>query len=250
MAISYKGEGTQAVSSDITPSRSMTKYVQWIKQEFKPLTLATIDGTIEQCVENAVRYWNTHSGYKISAMYDYTPGEARVQVSEEFKTIVEVYPNNANATWIMRDHPLWTLLGVQILDNLTTDLIIMTEAFRAYRQYIGTDMRWHWEKSDDPTTGGYIYIVNLPSNCNAVYCVGTKRITADEDITNEYIIDWILNYSKALVRIIEGNTLRKSDIIGIKNDGGELVREGKEEQKELKDSLAVEGRWVALAQRS
>lgn len=246
----YHNEHTvKGKTTTLVPSRVMTKYVDWIKQEFEPLTLATPDATIEQCVENAIRYWNTHSGHKIVAMYDYVVGQARVQVGEVFKTIVEVYPNNRGATWIMRDHPLWSLLGIQILDNITTDLIIMTEAFRAYRQYIGTDMNWHWEKSDDPTVGGYLYVVNLPSNCNAVYVVGTKRITANEDITNEHILEWILKYSKALVNRIEGNTLRKSSIIDVKNDGQELVNEGIEEKKALQEKLSQDSRWLAFAQR-
>jgi hypothetical protein len=47
----------------------------------------------------------------------------------------------------------------------------------------------------------------------------------------------------------EGNTLRKSDAIGIKNDGQQLIDEGKEEIKTLQEQLAQEGRWVSFTKR-
>jgi len=79
--------------------------------------------------------------------------------------------------------------------------------------------------------------------------VGTKRIIEGEDITSEYLLDWILQYSKAQVKMIEGNTLRKSGAINIKNDGQELMNEGKEEVEALQKRLTTEGRWVAFARK-
>ena len=228
--------------------RDYDKYLTWIAQEFAPLTLATTETTLKQLVENAIRYWNTHSAYKVSGMYDYNSGSKRVQISNEFKFVANVFPNKAT-TYIWSDFPLWTLLGIAVLDNVTTDLILMSEAFRNYRQYIGTDFRWTFEKSDDPNTGGYLYAVNVPAGTDALYVVGTKRILVDEDIENEYILDWILRYFKALVKQVEGNTLRKAGIIAVANDGQALVDEGKEEMGELQEKLAVEGRWLVLASR-
>jgi len=124
--------------NDITPTRSMTKYVDWIKKEFEPISLIianTDDTVLEQKVENAIRYWNTHSAYKVSAMYDYAPGTTRIQLSEEFKSVVDVIPGQ-NAGFIWNSHPLWTLTGVTVLDNVTTDLIMLSEAFRNYRIYV------------------------------------------------------------------------------------------------------------------
>jgi len=51
------------------------------------------------------------------------------------------------------------------------------------------------------------------------------------------------------VKKAEGNTLRKSDIIGVKNDGQQLYDEGENERKELEERLATEGRWVVFARR-
>jgi len=239
---------TGAVEDDLALTRPFVKYLTWIQNEFKPLTLVTPEETLEQLFENAVRYWNTHSGYKVSSMVQYAPGTKRVQLSPEFKTAVNVFPNKTT-TWIWNDHPLWTLLGITVLDNVTTDLIMMSEAFRNYRIYVGTDFRWVYEKSDDPTVGGYLYCINVPTGVTGLYVLGTKRITKNENIKNEYILNWLLYYWKALVKQTEGNTLRKSGIIDIKNDGQQLVDEGKEEMKELQESLARDSRWVVLAKR-
>jgi hypothetical protein len=80
-------------------ARSYTKYLTWLKAEFAPLTLATPDETLEQIVENAIRYWNTHSAYRISTMVNWDRGSKRVQVNNQFKSVVEVYPAKTT-TWI------------------------------------------------------------------------------------------------------------------------------------------------------
>jgi hypothetical protein len=222
--------------------------IEWIKTEFQPLTLATPDATLEQCVNNGIRFWNTHSGYKITLMVDYVPAEKRVLLSKQIKSVIHVLPCS-KTTWIWNDNPLWTMMGVTVLDNVTNDLIMMSEAFRNYKIYVGTDMRWQFEKSEDPSQGGYLYIINVPSNVTRLAVVGTKRIVADEDIKVDYILEWLLSYVKALVKQVEGNTLRKAGVVGIKNDGQELVTEGATEAKELQERLKKDGRWTAMSFR-
>ena len=164
--------------------------VNWIKAEFSPLQLATPDATLEQQIDNAIRYWNTHSAHRISGIYSYASTQKRVQLHNYFKSIAQVMPT-VDTTWILRDHPMWTMLGITVLDNLTTDLIVMGQSFKNYRIYAGADMRWHFEMSQDPTVGGYLYIVNLPTNATSVCVVGTRRIASAEDIDSDYIKDWI-----------------------------------------------------------
>lgn len=233
------------------PTRQMTKYVNWIKREFSPLELVLAkdgDEVIEQQVENAIRYWNNNSAYKISDVYEYTPGTDRVQIDANFKTVVDVIPTK-KTTFIWNDHPLWTLTGITVLDNVTTDLIMMSEAFRNYRIYVGTNFRHWFHKSDDPTVGGYLYCVNVPAGVSSVYVIGTKRITENENIISPHILDWILYYSKALVKQVEGNILRKTAIIDMPLDGQALYTEGREEQKALQESLARNSRWVVFMKR-
>ena len=243
------GQGSQANDGNLlTPIRDAAEYVLWIRNEFKPLTLATPEATIYQQIENAIRYWNTHSGYKICQMVDYNQGLKRVQLDPSFKSVVQVYPN-AKSTFIWNDHPLWTMLGVQVLDNVTTDLILMSEAFRNYQVYVGTNFMWHFDKAENFTEGGYLYAIHVPSQTNSLAVVGTKRILRNETITSDWIIDWLLRYTKALVSIVEGNTLRVASVIGLNNPGQQLLDAGKEDLKNLQDELAKNGRWVAFASR-
>jgi len=232
----------------LVSTTSRSSVLDWVKIEFLPLQFATPDETVYQLVENAIRYWNTHNGYKISTVVEAPTGTIRVQLDPGFKGVAQVYPT-LNTEWILNDHPMWSLLGITILDNVTTDLIIMSEAFKIYRQYVGTNFHWHFERSLDQAVGGYLYLRNMPSKNDSLYVVGTKRITSLEDIKDDFILDWILYYVKALLKQVEGNTLRKSDIINIKNDGQALYDEGRDEQEKLKEKLSMEARWVALAKR-
>jgi hypothetical protein len=241
------GTGQPITSPNLATQRPTGKYLEWLKTEFLPLTLATPDNTLEQIVENAVRYWNTHSAYRITTMFDYS-NERMIELNDQFKSVVDVIPAR-KSTWIWSDHPLWTLLGITVIDNVTGDLIMLSESFRNYRIYVGADMRWQFERSEDPNTPGKLFLTNVPSGVEALAVVGTKRITIDEDIKQEYILDWLLQYMKALTKQSEGNILRKSSIINIKNDGQEMMNEGKEEMKMLKEALAKEGRWTAFLRR-
>lgn len=228
----------------------MTKadILAWLKVEFQPLTLATPDDTINQLIDNTIRYWNTHSAYKCVEMVNYPGENASAQLNKKFKTVVEVFPDRTT-TWIFRDHPLWTLLGITVIDNVTSDLIMLGEAYRNYRQYLGTQFRWKFESSDDPANGGKLYVAGFPNAATKMYVVGTRRIYNTEDVKSEYILNFLLYYSKALLKQVEGNTLRKSDIIGVKNDGQELMDEGKKEIEDLQERLKTDGRWVVFAQR-
>lgn len=229
-------------------ARSYTEYLQWIKTEFAPLVLATPDDTIKQFVENAIRYWNTHSAYKISAMIPYTVGQIRAELPAQFKCVADVIPNR-KTTWIWNDHPLWTLTSIQILDSVTTDLIMMSEAFRNYRIYVGADFRWWHYRSDLLTSGGYLYCINVPGGTTSLFVIGTKRILPDEDITELHIKDWILRYTKALVKQAEGNTLRKAATVHLTTDGQQLVDEGMKEMEDLQKDLERSSRWVVFIKR-
>jgi hypothetical protein len=229
-------------------ARDYTAYLTWINQEFLPLILATPQATQIQILENAIRFWNTNSAYKITTMFDYAPGVKRIQLNTQFKAVADVYPSKTTA-FVWNNHPLWSLMGMTVLDNVTGDLILMSEAFRNYQVYVGADFQWVFDKSDDPTVGGYLYCVNIPSGTEKICVMGTKRITADEDIKPEPILDWIYRYSKALLKQVEGNTLRKSSIIGIANDGQQMVDEGRDEMKDLQDRLSKDSRWIAFLKR-
>ncbi len=244
------GSITPIVTEDFFPQTQHSKatILSWLETEFAPLTLAAPDASIYQYIDNAVLYWNTHSAYKWMETFTYA-NQARIQLNANFKSVVQVYPTT-QSTWIYNNHPLWTLTGITVLDNLTSDLIIMSEAFKNYRYYIGTDFRWTFQKSEHyESEGGYLYVQRAPTGTDAITVVGTKRITSIDKITSEYQIDWIQRYVKSLLKLQEGNTLRKSGLVNIKNDGQELVNEGQEEKRELEEQLKKDGRWVVFVRK-
>jgi len=220
--------------------------LDWIKTEFLPVQLITNDETILQQYDNAIRYFNTHSAFKYVKMYQAM--SPRLQLDVDFKNVVQVLPATIPDS-ILQNHPLWTLTGIMIIDNMSSDLVMLSESYKNYRYYIGTDFSFVFEKSDDPAVGPYLYMKNLPNNTTRICVIGTKRILPNEDVTSESVLDFLLNYTKALVKTIEGNTLRKTDAISVHNDGQAMINEGIEEIKELKARLAVDGRWFSMARR-
>lgn len=312
--------------------------LEWVETEFAPIQLATPDETVLQIIKNAKRYWNTHSAYPLVRMYN-APGVSqdnqfsnagvggnRIQLDPDYKLVTKVYPATT-PDWILQNYPLWSLLGITIIDNLTSDLIMLSEAYRNYRYYIGTDFNYKFVRSDDPKEGGYLYLVNMPSNATRICVIGCKRIIYDsvrlfttglsgtfsyvpitahslsitdgtltytddgvgnltpsisgimgsinyitgqwsvpvwstsntsyiqatydytEDIKSEYVLNWLLYYVKAMVKQVEGNSLRKTGAIDIKNDGQQLMDEGKKEMEELQKKMFQDGRWMAFAKR-
>jgi hypothetical protein len=310
----------------------------YLKTEFAPVTLATEDATILQMISNAKRYWSTHSAFAVVRMFP-TSGaitlqagattSGRIQLTPDFKQVVKVYPSTT-PDWILGNYPLWSLLGITIIDNLTSDLIMLSEAFRNYRYYMGTDFHFTFQKSNNPGVGGYLYTTNLPTGTTGICVVGTKRIvngpvalnidtsatagileltpitagtlilsngtqtytddgngvlvssesgyagtidydtgewtvdawlnnnaqctgtanyTCVEEIKSDFILEWLLAYSKCLVKMCEGNALRKMSAVAVQNDGQQLYDEGKEEKKELEEKLNIESRWLCFAKK-
>jgi hypothetical protein len=331
-----------------------TDMTDWLKQEFSTVQLATTDETISQIIDNAIRYWNTHSAYKWVRMFDlsnlqmendiigtangvsltYTlntsygsvspgtfvvridiadqtiviaeqsggtlygtyqnpgditgtidhssglvtltfpappnedsqfradyyfagsfgsataanPSGAAIPIPPEFKYVTAVYPA-VSPQLLWQDNTLWKLFGLTILDNVTSDLIMMTQAFQNYQIYVGTDFRFTYEHNPDPTKYGTLYYTGNPYSNARLCVVGSKRLMPNENITSEHILDWLLYYAKALLKMCEGNMLRKADIINVRNDGQTLMDEGKQEKLDLEKRLAEEGRWLIMAKR-
>ena len=297
----------------------------WLYQEFQPIELATPNETVIQIIDNALRYWNTHSALPLVKMADVSQSVVKVQLTPDYKSVVKVYPATV-PDWVLQNFPMWSLLGITIIDNLTQDLVMLSEAYRNYKYYIGSDFNWTFNRSYDPKIGGSLFMQQIPSPTTAICVVGTKRIlngplqinimgtsgtfefypfdagtvtltngahtytddgdgilesdqsgysgtvnydtgawtitgwvdnnmvaTAEyvywEDVKSEHILQWLLYYVKALVKMVEGNALRKTMAIDIKNDGQQMYDEGKVEKKELEDKLLAEGRWLTFARR-
>jgi hypothetical protein len=227
-----------------------TEIRNWLIQEFQPLTLATDNTTIDQIVDNAIRYWNTHSAYKIIRMLEVSDvvGDQMLEVPIDIKTVANCYPSVLRQN-LLSDHPMWVLLNFVTLNMYSRDLMQVEHAYNGYKIYLGEDFRWKFLRSEDPAVKGSLFLQKIPRDSSRVAVVGAKRIVDGEDIKSEHILDWILYYAKALLRITEGNTLRKAGTIGVTNDGNELVNEGKDEIVNLQTRLKEEGRWLLFAKR-
>lgn len=227
-----------------------TEMVEWIRREFAPIELITEDETILQQVDNALRYWNTHSAHKVIKMFPFAASKGCIDIPQEFRLVTRVYPADA-PDHIWRNNPTWLLTGIYMLESHTQDLIAMTQSFKDYKVYMGLQLAFYFNRNPDPEQPHKLIINNMPAGNSAICVEGVKRIKVEEDalIVDEHIQDWILYYAKALVKMVEGNILRKSSSSGIVNDGQELLSEGKEERAELQQRLAAEGRWMAFIQR-
>jgi len=153
--------------------------LEWVRQEFQPVSLATSDATILQMISNAIRYWNTHSSFPIAKMFPAGTGTRSVQMTPDYKNVIQVYPATT-PDWILQNYPLWSLLGITVIDNLTSDLIMISEAFRNYRYYMGTDFKFTYQKSDNSSVGGVLYLSNLPGPTSSICVIGTKRIVSHD----------------------------------------------------------------------
>lgn len=220
----------------------------WIYSEFAPTTLAIGQVAIDQQARNAVRYWNTHSAHKITKMFDYAY-EDSIELTTDIKNVAKVYPSIVEDT-LRQTNPMGTLLGFVTLDSMTTDIIMQINAMEGYRIYMGQDFRWRYERSNNQAqTPGRLYVQSAPRGSTKLAVVGLKWILDDEDITDDFILDWVLKYTLALVKVKEGNVLRKAQIIGIQNDGEQMLQEGIEAVKDLQERLARESQWALLASR-
>jgi hypothetical protein len=225
-----------------------SQIIEWVQKEFFPLELATPIETIEQIFENAVRYHNTHSAVPEIVMVGVNPNSIKVELPLSVKNVAQVYPS-AQVGTVMQNHPMWTLLGIQILDNVTSDLINVSTAFSNYKTYIGNDFRWTFVDAGNPTLPSYLMVTNSPVGADKLCVVGTKRLFTNDDVVHEHILEWLLQYVKALVKMSEGRLLRVTSLIDVKNDGAELVREGLEEKKALEERLGKESMWVLFGKR-
>lgn len=221
----------------------------WIKTSYLPLTFSQPDATLLQGINDVIRFWNTHSAYRMLKMYPAVSSpQGSFSVDPHFKSVVLVYPS-AISIEIALAEPTWTLLGIQVMNYLSADLITINEGYKGYQAYLGSDFQFHFEPSQDPTVGGKLYIQNVPTLASNVAVIGSWRVLPGDDITSEYILDHLLRGSKYYLLMSEGNVLRKSRLINLKEDGSEMVQENEARWKEWKEEIFKDARWFALAQR-
>jgi hypothetical protein len=226
--------------------------VSWIQTQFAPITLATTTANIQQQIYNAKRYFNGHSAFPRVETVSY-PGGDVVELDEHFKSVVQVYPGQAT-TWLLNNHPLWSLLGIPIIDHVSSDMITMSAGFKNYQTFVGTDFRFTFlppmATNFGSEEGGKLYLSTVPMGVSTLTVVGSHRIVGDEDIESQWILDWIQRYTYALVMICEGQTLAKAAIADVKGiNATQMIQQGLDDKKSLQDELSEQGIWLVMAQR-
>ena len=104
-----------------------TDILQWLKTDYLPLQFSQPDAALLQGINDVIRFWNTHSGVRILEMYP--AGGSPIfsfLIDPRFKNVTQVYPS-AIAREIALAEPTWTLLGIQIMNYLSADLIAINE---------------------------------------------------------------------------------------------------------------------------
>ena len=182
-------------------------------------------------------------------MYTVEQATRSIEIDTNMKNVAEVYPNDMKDDYFA-NHPMYVLLGYVTLDRFTQDFILVANTYEAYRRFLNAEFKWDFVRSTEgPKTKGRLYFQNIAGGVTKMAVVGMKRIEEGEDVKDQFILDWILSYSQALVKMTEGIVLRKAGMIGITNDGSDFVTEGQTEAGELKERLRQEGRWSILAGR-
>lgn len=218
----------------------------WLTRSFDPMVLSTPKESVEQLIEECVDYWNTHSAYKLNVFMPVT--NKVITLPLEMKMVESIHPN-VQQVQLLQDFPNTLLLGMTVLDNLTTDTILLSEGYKNYRTYMGGQLAWQEIRSEDPTVPGRVVINNLNTACTDVLVVGAKRILPLEDVKQIAIVEWLRRYARAKLQVREGQTLRKAKVVGVDADGAEMVTEGNTEILKLEKELEVNGRWMVMGSR-
>lgn len=126
----------------------INEIAEWIKVGYQPLQFSIPDQTIEQNIRNAYRYFNNNSAIQYTEMVP--KSGVRIPISKHIKAVSSVIPASLPGVLNIQDFPLWSLLGIQVIDNLNTDLMMLTDTYKNYSIYMGKDFQWTFQPQDAP----------------------------------------------------------------------------------------------------
>ena len=199
--------------------------VEYVVSSFKPIKLSTAQVSIEQCVEEAIQWWDRVSGYPKAEQFNY-PQTNSFQLPERVDSIIEVIPDRVT-TELFTAQTL--LLGVTILDYDILTLAMKQDHLANLRTFLASRFRWKWVKP-------YMYVdgmLTAVATMVVVYLPHYDWSDRDVDITGKDIY-WIRRYARALVKQREGEIRRLGSVIQSPLDGDTLVGESKDEVATIK----------------
>lgn len=122
--------------------------IEWIIVEYQPLEFSVPNETVEQIIKNAIRYFNNNSAVRVTEMVDVL--SPKTMVPKTIKAVSQVVPARNSMVNAAYNLPMWTLLGVQVINALNTDLIMLSETYKNMSIYMGKDFQWQFIPSDNP----------------------------------------------------------------------------------------------------
>ena len=193
---------------------------------FKPIVLSTAKVSIEQCVEEAVQWWDRVGGYPKAEQFDY-PQTNSFLLPDRVDAVIDVIPDRVT-TELFTAQTL--LLGVTILDYDILTLAMKQDHLANLRTFLASRFRWKFVKPYMYVDGMVTYVGSMV----VVYLPHYDWSDRNVEITGKDVY-WIRRYARALVKQREGEIRRLGGVIQSPLDGDALVGESKEEVTSIKD---------------
>lgn len=199
--------------------------VEYVVSSFKPIVLATAGVSIEQCVEEAIQWWDRVGGYPKAEQFAY-PQTNSFLLPDRVDAVIEVIPDRVT-TELFTAQTL--LLGVTILDYDILTLAMKQDHLANLRTFLASRFRWKFVKP-------YMYVdgmLTAIATMVVVYLPHYDWSRREDDITGKDVY-WIRRYARALVKQREGEIRRLGSVIQSPLDGEALVTESKDEVEAIK----------------
>ena len=200
--------------------------VEYVISSFKPITLATAKVSIEQCVEEAIQWWDRVGGYPKAEQFAY-PQTNSFMLPDRVDAVMQVIPDRVT-TELFTAQTL--LLGVTILDYDILTLAMKQDHLANLRTFLASRFRWKFVKP-------YMYVDGMITSIATMVVVYLPHYNWEDRniaITGKDVY-WIRRYARALVKQREGEIRRLGSVIQSPLDGDTLVGESRDEITAIKD---------------
>ena len=194
--------------------------MEYVRRSFEPIVLATANVSLEQCVEQAIRWWDRVGGYPQVEQFAY-PQTNAFPLPDRVDQVVQVYADRVT-TELFTAQTL--LLGVTVLDYDILTLAMKSDHLANLRTFLASRFRWKWVRPHLYVDG----MVTAVASMVVVYLPHFEYTDRNVDVNGKNL-DWVIRYARALVKGREGEIRRLGSVIQSPLDGDTLVTESKDE---------------------
>jgi hypothetical protein len=193
---------------------------------------------IERGINQALRIWNRRNPVEKFLRVQVTTGIQDYDLSgvTDLRGVLNVCPEPLDSDIfdaiefdIFRDR-VWAIPALDVSD------IAIEDVFLQDLRYVSSTM-FEWLFNEDTKL---LWLSPKPSRDYGLFVIYTKDANVEE-ATRQY--DWVIDYALAHTKMVLGHVRRKhgnkipGKELDIELDGGDLINEGKEEMRELKEKL-------------